>query len=187
MQNPRLSAIYAKSIADLAQEKDQFSKVFEDMKYISSLCSVSPEFVQLMKSPVVYADKKQSIFSAITKGNVVEITSVFVSLLIRKGREGFLPEIAKAFITEYNKRNQINTVKITSADQISETVKKSILDKLKTEAGFEKVELETAVDSDLIGGFVLEYNNNLVDASIARDLRDIKKQFQSNIYVQNIR
>jgi F-type H+-transporting ATPase subunit delta len=43
------------------------------------------------------------------------------------------------------------------------------------------------VQEDLIGGFVLEFNNNLVDASISRDLRDIKKQFTKNIYVQNIR
>jgi hypothetical protein len=39
------------------------------------------------------------------------------------------------------------------------------------------MELETEVDEKLIGGFVLEFNNNLVDASILRDLKDIKKQF----------
>jgi len=49
------------------------------------------------------------------------------------------------------------------------------------------IELETVVNPDLIGGFVLEFNNNLVDASIARDLRDIKKQFRENIYVKQIR
>ncbi|MBC7902760.1 MAG: F0F1 ATP synthase subunit delta, partial [Gemmatimonadaceae bacterium] len=46
-------------------------------------------------------------------------------------------------------------------------------------------ELETK--PDIIGGFVLEFNNNLIDASIERDLRDIKKQFGQNIYVRQIR
>ena len=49
------------------------------------------------------------------------------------------------------------------------------------------IELNTKVDESLIGGFVLEFNNNLVDASIARDLRDVKKQFAKNVFVANLR
>jgi F-type H+-transporting ATPase subunit delta len=54
---------------------------------------------------------------------------------------------------------------------------------VKAETKFATVELTTKTDDALIGGFVLEFNNNLVDASIARDLRDIKKQFLSNEYI----
>jgi F-type H+-transporting ATPase subunit delta len=49
------------------------------------------------------------------------------------------------------------------------------------------IELESEVKSDLIGGFVLEYNNNLYDASIQRELRDLKAQFAKNVYVQELR
>jgi F-type H+-transporting ATPase subunit delta len=42
------------------------------------------------------------------------------------------------------------------------------------------------VDEALIGGFVLEFNNNLLDASIARDLKDIKKQFLNNEFISKI-
>jgi len=45
------------------------------------------------------------------------------------------------------------------------------------------IELETTVDPKLIGGFLLEFNNNLVDASMLRDLKDIKKQFMKNLFV----
>jgi F-type H+-transporting ATPase subunit delta len=47
--------------------------------------------------------------------------------------------------------------------------------------------LKTKVDDSIIGGFILEANNNLFDASILRDLNDIKKQFLTNIYVPEIR
>jgi F-type H+-transporting ATPase subunit delta len=39
----------------------------------------------------------------------------------------------------------------------------------------------------LIGGFVLEFDNKLVDASVARDLRDVKAQFNKNIFERQIR
>ncbi|MGF7232280.1 ATP synthase F1 subunit delta [Arachidicoccus sp.] len=187
MQNPRLSAVYAKSLADLAIEQKKLDTIFSDMQYIKAVCGASREFVQLLKSPIIFADKKQAIINDITKGKVSDITAAFNTLLIKKGREGYLPQIADAFIEQYNKLNGINSVKVTTAVPLSEKNKNNILAKLKTEVGFDKVELETAVDADLIGGFVLEFNNNLVDASIARDLRDIKKQFQQNLYVQNIK
>ena len=187
MQNPRLAAIYAKSLADVAVEKDSFYKVYGDMQYIKNVCEASSEFVLLLKSPVAPADKKQRIFTEITKGKISDLTAAFVTLLIKKGREKYLPDIVNAFITEYNKRNGINIVKVTTAVPLSEDAKQNILQKLKTEAGFDKVELETLIKECLIGGFVLEYNNNLIDASIARDLKDIKKQFQQNVYIPNIR
>jgi F-type H+-transporting ATPase subunit delta len=49
------------------------------------------------------------------------------------------------------------------------------------------VQLETVVDEKIIGGFMLEMDNQLLDASILRDLKDIKRQFDKNLFVQNIR
>jgi F-type H+-transporting ATPase subunit delta len=46
--------------------------------------------------------------------------------------------------------------------------------------------LTTKTDESLIGGFVLEFNNNLLDASISRDLKDIKQQFLKNEFVGKI-
>ena len=53
-----------------------------------------------------------------------------------------------------------------------------LFQKLKREANLENVELDVKIDDKLIGGFVLEFNNNLVDASVLRDLKDISKQFK---------
>ena len=48
-------------------------------------------------------------------------------------------------------------------------------------------EIETQVDNELIGGFLLETSGTLVDASILRDLKDIHKQFMNNDYLHRIR
>jgi F-type H+-transporting ATPase subunit delta len=66
-------------------------------------------------------------------------------------------------------------------------MKNSITEKVKSETTYLQVELETKTNEALIGGFQLEFNGQLIDASIARDLRDVKHQFQKNIYIQNIR
>jgi len=187
MPNPRLAARYAKSLIDLSTEKGQLEKVYADMQFLQAVCKSSREFVVVLRSPVIKADKKNNILTAITSGKISELTAGFNRLLVLKGRESDLPEIADAFIYQYNSIKGIHKVKITTAVAVGEDLKNGIIDRVKSNAGLEKVELETSTDESLIGGFVLEFNNNLVDASVLRDLKDIKKQFESNVYVHNIR
>jgi len=47
--------------------------------------------------------------------------------------------------------------------------------------------LETAVDPNLIGGFLLQAGDKLIDASIAADLRTIARQFENNDFIYKIR
>lgn len=187
MPNPRLANRYAKSLIDLAIEKSQLEDVYADMKFLQAACKSSKELVALLQSPIITADKKDKILETITAGKVTAITSSFNKLLVKKGREFELPEIVEAYIEQYNSIKGIHKVKLTTAVEVSEDLKKSITEKAVKESGVASVELETKVDTALIGGFVLEFNNNLVDASIARDLRDIKKQFSKNLYVPAMR
>jgi F-type H+-transporting ATPase subunit delta len=187
MPNPRLAARYAKSLIDLAVEKGQLEVIYKDMQYLQSICKSSREFVNVLRSPVIKPEKKASIIEAVTKNNVSVITTVFNKLLVTKGRESDLPEIITSFIDQYNKIKGIHKVRLTTAVPVSEELKKAIVDKAIKEARLANVELETNVNEKLIGGFVLEFNNNLVDASILSDLKELKKQFTGNVYVQQIR
>ena len=187
MLHPRLAGRYAKSLIDLALERNELAQVHRDMLFLQSVCKQSPEFVNLLRSPVVNAYKKESILTAITKGNISEMTLEFCPLLIRKGRESVLPEIISAFIEQYNKVKEIHIVKLTTAQPPSEALKQEIIKKIEAETPIRNIELQVEVNEELIGGFVLEFDGNLVDASVLRDLRDIQKQFRDNIYVRNIR
>lgn len=187
MLNPRLAGRYAKSLIDLSVERTQLEVVYKDMQYLQAVCKASREFVILLKSPVIPIDKKSKALTAVTSGKVSELTAAFNQLLINKNREFYLPEIADAFIDQYNAIKGIHKVKLTTAAPVSDEVKKSIVSKIKNETSVEHVELEAVVKEELIGGFILEFDNNLVDVSIQRDLRDLKAQFDKNIYVQQIR
>lgn len=187
MPNPRLADRYAKSLVDLAREKDQLEVVHTDMQYVVALCNASTELVSLLRSPIIKADQKMAILDALIKGKVGELTAAFIRLLVQKGREYDLPEMATAFINQYNSINGIHKVLLTTAVPVTDEIRNAITDRLKKEKGLEKIQLDTKTDESLIGGFVLEFNNNLVDASILRDLNDIRKQFSQNHYVHSIR
>lgn len=187
MNNPRLAGRYAKSLVDLATEQLQLENVYSDMKYLQRLFKGNADVVALLRSPIINADKKEKIIAAITGDNIGKLSYAFIKLLIGKNRENNLPEIADAVITQYNTINNIHKVKITTAVPLSEELKTSVMKKIKTDAAVDNLELETAVNEELIGGFILEMRGNLVDSSILRDLKDIRKQFLNNDYIHKIR
>ena len=187
MQNPRLASRYAKSLIDLAIEKGQLETVYADMQWLQAVCKSNRDFVNLLRSPIIKNDVKKKIFTAVTAGKIGELAAGFNNLLVAKNREKYLPEIVNAFIAAYKVHKNIQTVHLTTATPVSDTVKQSIVNQVKKSAGFENVELEEKINPDIIGGFVLQIGDKLVDASIAYDLKAIANQFKNNDFIYKIR
>lgn len=187
MQNPRLAGRYAKSLLDLATELNQLDAVCADMKLLQEIVKMSPDFTAVLRSPIIKPTTKEKILDAVVAGKISNTTATFIKLLVTKSRENYLPEIANAFIDQYNSIKGIYKVKLTTATPVGDDVKDYIVNKVKSETAIKNIELETVVKDELIGGFTLEMQDTLVDASILRDLKDIKKQFLENVYIQKIR
>ena len=187
MQNPRLAIRYAKSLLDLAQEQNKLEEVFNDMKMLDNICKTSSEFVNVLKSPIIKEDKKNQIIESVTAGRINVLTASFIKLLGNKNRESNLPEIISAFIEQYNVAKGIHKVKLTTAVALSDEIKNNFIARIKTSEGIENIELESLVNENLVGGFVLEMEGKKADASIRRDLNDVQKQFMNNDYIQRLR
>lgn len=187
MPNPRLATRYAKSLLDLAIERGQLEEVYADMQWLQAACKSNRDLVTLLKSPVISGDKKIKILDAVAGGRLNKLTSAFNGLLTKKTRESNLPEIAAAFITQYKVYKDIHTVRLTTASPASNELKSAIINQVKKAGGYENIELEEKVDKDIIGGFVLQIGDKLIDASISYDLKSIAKQFENNDFVYKIR
>lgn len=187
MQNPRLAIRYAKSLLDLAIEQNSVEDTLSDVQLLHAICSQSSEFVNVLRSPIIHADKKQSILDAVMGSKLHTLTEAFIRLLINKGREANLPEIATTFISQYKELKNIKIAKLSSAVPFNDTLKDAIKAKVLSNMPGMKIELKEEINPDLIGGFVLQIDDKLFDASIRRDLNDVRAQFRKNIYVSELR
>jgi len=50
---------YAKALIDLALEKDSLDQVWQDMTFLKMVCDQSRAFVNILRSPIISADKKK--------------------------------------------------------------------------------------------------------------------------------
>lgn len=186
MSAQRIATRYAKSLIKVAQEKGKLDSVLEDIKAFDGLCNVR-DFHLLLKSPVIKADKKKKILDFMLGSKFDELTMKFIHILLRKGRESYMSEIADEFILEYKKLKQITTVRVTSATKLTENALKVMRQKL-ADAGISdgKIELETKVNPKLIGGFTIEFDGKKYDSSVARKLDELHSQFEDNLYISQI-
>jgi F-type H+-transporting ATPase subunit delta len=157
------------------------------MQYLQQLTKGSREFLNLLRSPVVKADAKISAINAVTAGKVSPLTTSFIQLMASKAREAVLPEIITSFINQYKEHKGIKTVKLTTAVPVSDAVKAEIISQVKKSGGYDNLELQEIVDPNIIGGFVLQADDKLIDASIAYDLKNISRQFENNDFIYKVR
>ncbi len=180
----KVASRYAKSLLDLAKEQESVDKVLEDIKSFSKALE-NRDLLLLTKSPIVNEGKKRAIFEQLFKGNFQELTMAFLNIILKKGRESYLPEIAQSFVSQYNTYKGISKVKVTTAAPISEKELEAIRAKLITSDVTDKsIEFETIVDPSIIGGVVIKIGDKLYDASVQRKLNELRKDFTENKYVK---
>ncbi len=187
MYNQKVATRYARSLYGLAKERGEQDQCLQDMQYLYDVCNQSEDFENLVKSPIINPEKKEDIFNAVLKGKISELSLAFVQLMTRKGREKNLMSIADAYGDIYNQDHKIKVLKLTTATQLEESEINKIVDKVKSQTEADELEVSVEIDPELIGGFVVQVEDKLFDASVRRDLEDIKKQFSKNTYVSSLR
>lgn len=176
MTNQQVAERYAKSLLDLAIERNELAAVKSDVDNLIAM-GANRDLAVVLKSPVINGTKKKAIFSELLdKSGAKDLTKTFVNVLIGKGRESDLLGILGAFDDQYKVLNKITTVKVTSATALDaaslEAIKTQLKAAGKTEAN---VEIVTRIDPSIIGGFILEFDGKVYDASVAHKLNEIRK------------
>jgi F-type H+-transporting ATPase subunit delta len=181
MSNIRLSSRYAKSLISLAAERGETDVLLKDMLQIAGSISSSKDLQVMLASPVINGDKKLKVlFSVFPELN--KTTHVFLELIVSKGREGELGEIAQSFVQQVKTGRNIFDVELISAVPADDALRAEVTKVAKSICGGE-VEITEKVDSDLIGGFILRVNGMEYNASVSGKLKKVKKDFSKNPYV----
>ena len=178
MNDSKISVRYSRALFQSALEKNILDEVNQDMIFIAETCKL-PEAKEFLHSPVIAPSKKIEIFHNIFGGNVQMITLALIDLVVKNGRESFLPSIARVFIHETLRHKGITKSVLTTAVVLDEKVKKQIINMI-SKVFKTKVELEEVIDTEIIGGFILRVDDNYIDASVRNKLNKIKKELRKS-------
>ena len=179
MNESKISIRYSRALFQSALEKKILDKVNQDMILISEVCKNS-ETREFLNNPIIPPSKKRDIFHKMFESNVEKITLSLIDLTVKNGRESSIPAIARVFIHETMKHKGITESYLTTAIKVDAKITTQITD-LISKIFKTNVDLHENIDSDIIGGFILQVDDNYIDASIRNKLRKIKKELTGSV------
>jgi len=169
---------YAKSLLDLAKEKNVENKVYEDMKLFNQVCDDNHQFYLLLKSPIVSHFDKLTILQKIFTGKVDATSMSIFEIITKKNREEMLPHIAEGYLRQYETFKGIQKAYVTTATPLTAS-QTAEFQKIVAEATGKTVEIIEKIDHTLIGGYVLQVNDRQIDTSVKTKLNELKVKFMN--------
>ncbi len=180
----RVSYRYANSLMQLALEKGIFNKIAKDAELLFTTFSFSKELRLVLKSPLIKKSDKKNLLSKIFKKKITDETGSFLNFVVDKNREDILFEIFKEFLNLRDKKEGILRAKIISAVGLSDENKVKMKEKFEMKTN-KKVLPSYVVDPNIIGGFMVEIDDTVYDASVRHQLQLLRKKFSKEINVSN--
>ncbi|MEI6436088.1 MAG: ATP synthase F1 subunit delta [Bacteroidota bacterium] len=182
MNTSLVSERYAAALFELAVEKNAVEEVYQDNLLVLQTCENSKDLRLLLKSPIINTGKKQIIIREIFEKNIHKLTLQYMLIMVRKKREGFLQSVSNQFVELYKQYKNILTVNFKSPVAPESEVKKEVVELMKNYTHAD-IELKNEIDESLIGGFILRWKDKQYDASIRREIENMRNAIAKiNLY-----
>lgn len=176
MSEYRAASRYAAAMLGVAEESTKLDEVSKDCTYIETLLKNVREFRMFLKSPVVNSEKKKKTLKEIFTGRVTDLMMKFIFLLASKGREGLLPEIIQQFYRLRDARLGILNVTARTAVPLTSHQEKTLVGRLE-KVTKKRIRLASIIDPALKGGFIVQHEDTVWDASVRHQLELLRERF----------
>ena len=165
---------YAKALLELAKESKSLKKVEKDLATFKKAYANSADLQRLATSPAFATeDKVNGLVVLAKKAKLSPLTTQFIGTVAGNRRAGELPSIIAAFSKLVALERGSQVAKVTSAKKLTAAELTSLKSNLKKSLGH-AVDVETSVDPELLGGFVVAIGSRLYDSSLKSKLEDLR-------------
>ncbi len=170
-----ISSRYVKALFSLAKEKQQETRVYDDMKMLAVSFEQEPGLKVVLDNPIFPEEEKVKLLTTAAGLEVCDLFTRFIRLVLQRKRESLLPLMAYIYIHMYRKHKKITRVLFKTPVPVDEATREHLKKRLQEETG-DTIEFTGVIRPELIGGFVLRIGNIRIDASYSRQLREIRNK-----------
>lgn len=166
---------YAAGILEYAaQDIQKAEKILNDLLEINSVFEQSKDLVEVLKNPAIDFSKKSEIIESVFGAEIDFQAKNLLKILIEKNRFSEFQGIIAALKNKVQEAKGEKTVSIISAVPLSAEYKNLIQAKL--EARLQKrILAEWREEKDIIGGLVIQLDDNVIDMSILNKIKNLSK------------
>jgi F-type H+-transporting ATPase subunit delta len=175
MRDIRVAKPYARALYEAALEQGTLASIATDVDKLRDLIEQSEELAQLIHSPVLSPEFKSETFQQLFADAMQPLTINFFKLLASKQRERYLIAVMDIFSEIVDEAAGRIVAKVTTAVPITSEQAEQLTAQLSAYSG-KQVRLETTTDAQIQGGFIVQLDDTVFDASVASQLQRLKQQ-----------
>ncbi|WP_017324766.1 ATP synthase F1 subunit delta [Synechococcus sp. PCC 7336] len=172
----QIAAPYSEAMLSIAKEQNLVNEFGEDARGILSVLDASSELEAFLGNPLVPTDNKKSLLQQAFEGKVQPFVLNILNLLADRRRIFFLRQVCDGYLALQRKLQKIALAEVTSATELSDAQKQSVIERVRQISQAEGVELQAKVDPELIGGVIIRVGSQVIDASLRGQLRRLAYQ-----------
>ena len=164
---------YAKALFQAALETQQEDAVANEVALLSQ-ASQTDQIISMIEDPME-RQKVGAILKDLFKAELGKLTANLLNVLTENNRVAMLPELYSAYLALYEEHKKQKNISVSVPMGVSEAAKQVIKDKLLRKEGDSTNIVFDEVDS-LIGGFVIQSGDEVLDLSIKGRLKKLVNQ-----------
>ena len=130
-------------------------------------------------SPKEYAEALCEILDEVSEDGVSEVLKVFAETLVRNGDAKRSEDILKTFSKEWDRKNGVIKIEVVTSYDLSDDVIEKLRKYISLATKAQKVEFIYKIDSSILGGIVLNYEDKILNASLKKDIKNLKEAIRS--------
>ena len=173
-----IAIVYAQSLLEVC-DKMGGNAVAEacssELRDLAEIIRADKKFAEFLKTPIVGSDQRKATLEKIVKGRVSDLVFRFIMVLANHGRASRIADVSDAFDSLMQERLgrievDMYTVDGKASDEVIATVKARV-----KEAFAKDAVLHQCSDASMIGGVKLRIGDQLIDGSVATQLRNMRE------------
>ncbi len=163
---------YVRAIYEVARENQNEARYLEQLQQIAA--NVERQLLALVDNPAFAPEEKEAVLKAVAAHLELDkpMTAFFI-LLSQHGRLRHIGDIVELYRQMLYRAQGKRLMQIHSATELLEQSKQRIVDTFR-QLSSDKLEVETEVDPELIGGIRVQIGSRVYDGSVRGRLEHLR-------------
>ena len=167
---------YAKALYEVAIERGDAKAMYATMQTLLKAFAAEKSLGAAIANPFVSDGDKRALLTT-AAGDTGRDTTFgdFLKLLAQNRRTDMVADIARAYTEIYRRANNISRVEVVSAAALGDAEEQRLKTLIQDHLNGGTMEYSNRIDPELIGGFIVNIDNERLDASIRNELKQLRQ------------
>lgn len=171
-----LAKIYSQSILGLAEKSGEADTVLDELNELVDAFVANPMLENFFASPIINTGVRAKSIEKMFRGRFSDLVVDSLQVLNRKGRLDLVRAIVETYRSQLETHRNIAEVMVTTAVPLTDSLRSTLIDVTNKRIG-KQIRLVEKVDPAIVGGFIVRFGDEKIDASVAAQLSRISDAF----------